>query len=76
MFILVANIHMRDPGTPDLNQDLPTFSRKYLENRVYSLYENSTFFVQYFALVRMICSEDGGIFQCAHCTKFSGASAL
>jgi hypothetical protein len=32
--------------------------------------------VQFFAQVRMICSEDGEKFQCAHCTQFSGASAL
>jgi hypothetical protein len=80
MLVLVANIHMRDSGPSDLNQDL--LCEPSVLNILRTEYSfcmkippSYKFIVQCFAQVRMICSEDGEKFTCAHCTHFSGASA-
>ena len=55
---------------------LGTFIREYFENQVQLLYENSTFTIQFFPKIRMVCSHGGDKADCAHCTQFTGACAL
>ena len=53
-----------------------TFIREYFENQVHLLYETSTFIIQFFSKIRMVCSGNGDKSDCAHCTRFTGACAL
>ena len=55
---------------------LGTLIREYFENQVQLLYENSTFTIQFFPKIRMVCSHGGDKADCAHCTQFTGACAL
>jgi len=53
-----------------------TFIREYFENQVHLLYETSTFIIQFFPKIRMVCSGNDDKADCAHCQAALNLMAL